>query len=102
MREQDRVAAVERGVGDNRAQWEGDPGFVAGMAAEVQAARLIIEVRHPQAFAGGVAVRNAHGKEGARGSDAVEFQRKFGTLTSHCARVIEPAAAGDRNHVHDG
>ena len=48
-------AAVDRRVGDDRAQRELGAAGIALVAGEVEAARLIVDMRDPQAFAGGSA-----------------------------------------------
>lgn len=99
VREDNARGAVVRGIGDDRAEREIGAGFVAGVARQVQAARVIVEVGDPQAFAGGVRIGDAAREEGARGGKTVELQRRFGTLVSHAQAVPDRAQDRQRNRV---
>jgi hypothetical protein len=53
------------------------------MRGYVEAARLVVDMRDPQALALWIFFREAPRKEIAGGSEAVELQREFGTLIPH-------------------
>ena len=68
----------------------------------MHAARLIIDMGDPQAFAGGIAVGQAAGKELTGGGQAVELQRKFGTLIPHAAAVGDSSIPNDEDRIRNG
>ena len=76
-------AAVKRGIGDDRADRELGAGRAAVMVRDVEAARLAVEMRHPQAFARRVGVGETACEEAPGGVEPIQFQRWFGTLISH-------------------
>lgn len=81
--EYDASAAIESRVGDDRAQGEVGARLIAFVEREVEAMRLAIDMRDPQSFAGRVGVGEASGEEASRCFMSVDYQRGFGTLTSH-------------------
>lgn len=102
MREHESRAAVKRRILDNRAERKIGPALVPGMASEVNAIGLIVEMGDPEALATGTEIFDAAGKEGARRGKAVELQRNFGTLISHHSGVPEHLGSNDRNRVGSG
>ena len=100
--EDDPGAAVERGVGDDPAEREIGAALVAGMARDVEAVRGIIEMGDPQAFERRIGIGHAAGEEGPGGRKAVELQREFGTLISHCEGVSEAEDGNDLNRIPFG
>lgn len=86
VRQQDRGAAVSRGVDDDCPQRKVDATRIAPMARDVEAAGFIVEVRDPETLAIGTLFGEAGGKEFARRPKAIELQREFGTLTPHGLR----------------
>ena len=93
----DSGATLNGGVGDDVPQRKRRSRLVALVARQVHAARLIIDMGDPQAFATGIGIGEATRKECARGGKAVQLQRKFGTLISHKPRLKEIVPANDRN-----
>lgn len=85
--EQDPGAPVLRGVGDDFAEREGGAGFVPSVARQMDASRLVVDMGHPQALPGGIAVGEAAGKKLAGGRQTVELKREFGTLIPHAASL---------------
>lgn len=81
--EDDPRASELRRVGDNLGEREVGTGLRTDMAAEVQAAQLVVDMRDPKAFARRIGIGEATGKEFPRSGDAVEFKREFGTLIPH-------------------
>lgn len=57
--------------------------FVARVAGDVEAPRLVVDVRYPETFEAGVVFGKAAGEKVTCGREAVEFQGKFGTLIPH-------------------
>jgi hypothetical protein len=51
----------------------------------MDAARLLVDVRHPQALPRRIFVGQAAREEGARCEEAVELEREFDTLMPHDA-----------------
>ena len=81
--EDDPGAPVDRRICDDRPEREVGAGLVSVMVRQAKAIRMAVDMGHPEPFPAGVAFGKATGKECARGGDAVEFQREFGTLMSH-------------------
>ena len=81
--EDDGRAPMNCRVADDRAQREFGAGFVTRMIGQAEAITLRIEVRDPQALQRRVALRDTAAEEGARGCDAIELERRFGTLITH-------------------
>ena len=100
--EDDPGAAMKGGVGDDRAKREVGPAFVAGMPGQVNAVGVIVEMGDPKAFAGGIRVGDAAREECAGGDQAVQLQRKFGTLVTHTHCLAERERREDRNRVGFG
>ncbi len=97
--EHDSRASVERRIGNDRTEREVGAAFVAAMSSEVEAVRLVVEMRDPEAFAKRVRVRDAAGEEFSSSSKAVQLKRKFGTLISHSEAVPYQWGRGDRNRI---
>jgi hypothetical protein len=89
--EHDTAASEGRRVRDDFADREIRAAFVAAMAGDVQASRLLIDMRDPQAFTARVLLCEAPCEKVASGLDAVELQREFGTLIPH-ERTLRSAA----------
>jgi hypothetical protein len=68
----------------------------------VEAARLVVDVRHPQAFARRVVLGKAAGEELPRRGKSVEFQREFGTLIAHGRTLAQARNANDWNLIDFG
>jgi hypothetical protein len=95
MRKDEAGAAVERRIGDDRVEREIRAGRTAVMVREPKAVRMAIEVCDRQAFASGIGLGKAAGKECAGDGETVELQRKFGTLMAH-ARMRYRRGAAER------
>ena len=80
MGKDDPGASVGGGIGDDLAHREIGAGLVTLVAGKMEAAGLIVDMRDPQAFTARVGIGDAAGEEAARGSQAIELERKFGTL----------------------
>ena len=83
MGEDDTRAAMLGGVDDDLAEREARAGLVAFVAGDVEATRLVVEVSDPQRLPPGIGLGEASGKEVARGRQAIDLERGFGTLKSH-------------------
>ena len=64
------------------------PRLVALMARQMEAARLIVDMRDPQAFAARIGVGEAAREEGPGCGQPVELQREFGTLIPHARSLV--------------
>ena len=71
MREDDRGATKQGGIGDDSAQREVDPPSVALMAGKVNASRMLIEMRDPKMFPAGLLFGQTARKEEASAGEAV-------------------------------
>ena len=91
----DAGAPVDGGIADDRPQREIDPAFVAVMVTEVQAVQLVVDMRDPQTLTSGVRFGDAAGKECPGCGEALELERKFGTLISHAPRLKDFGFAND-------
>ena len=85
---QDDARAVALGcISDDLTQRERGAAFVAVVARYMQATGLLIDMGDPQAFARRIGLGQTTGKEVTSGTEAVQFQREFGTLITHCDDV---------------
>jgi hypothetical protein len=91
----DSGASVDGGIADDRTQREIHPGFVAVVMAEVQAIQLVIDMGDPQTLTPGIRFGDAAGKECPGCGEALELERKFGTLISHAPRLKDFGFAND-------
>lgn len=73
-------AAMGRRVGNDRPEREGRAALFARVARDVQAARLIIDMRNPEAFEQRIGIGETTCEKPSRRYQPVEFQRVFGTL----------------------
>ena len=76
-------AAVHRRIPNDLADRESSAGFIPPVTREMEAARLVVDMRDPDAFMDGARIGEAAGEELSRRRKPVELQRKFGTLISH-------------------
>lgn len=79
----DPRTAVLGGIADDLPEREFRAAFVALVTRKVQAARLVVEMRHPQAFPRQIAVGEAAGEKFLRGGETCELESMFGTLITH-------------------
>jgi hypothetical protein len=70
------------------------------MARNMKTAGLFIDMRDPQCLAVRVLFGHATGEEPARGREAVELQREFGTLIPHVSLLFREGGSGDPGWVH--
>ena len=96
---QHRYAAVACRIDHDLSQRKVDSAGVAQVARQVDAARLIVEVRDPKCLLVGFLFGEAAGEEIAGGGDAGELERDFGTLTTHPIHLSKGAAFHDGNRV---
>jgi hypothetical protein len=89
MSEHDPGAAMLGRIGDDVAERETGAALVTDVARDVDAARLLVDVRDPQAFPLRIAIGEAAGEKGPRGREAIELQRVFGTLISHARNLCD-------------
>ena len=68
----------------------------------MDAPRLIVEVRDPKALLVRLLLGKASGEEVAGGGDAGEFERDFGTLTTHPTQLAELACGDDEKRIRIG
>jgi hypothetical protein len=86
---------VDGRIADDRTQREIHPGFVAVVMAEVQAVQLVIDMGDPQTLTPGIRFGDPAGKECPGCGEALELERKFGTLISHAQRLKDFGFAND-------
>ena len=89
-------------IPDDFAYRQGGPGPVAFVAREMQAARIMVEMRHPQAFAARIGIRKAAGEKLASRRKSVEPQRMFGTLVTHTPTLRKDGRGLDGNCIDTG
>ena len=79
----DSGAAVFGRVNHDFTQRKDRSAFVPRIASEMEASGVLIDVRNPQAFKGGIGIGETSREEFASGLQALELQREFGTLIPH-------------------
>ena len=99
--EQDGGASEYCGVPDDRPEREIDPMLAARVPGQVQASRLVVQMRDPERFQRGIRFGKAAGEEIARGRGAVQLQRMFGTL-AHARGLAPHNRRGERNRIRLG
>lgn len=72
MRDDYPRAAVHRCIGNNGAQRQAGPAIVTVMPREVDAPRLVVDMRNPHMFLGAIGLGEAFGEEAPRGFEAVQ------------------------------
>ncbi len=81
--EDDPGAAMHRGIANDLLQRKRRARFVALVARYMEAARLMIDMRYPDALTTRIRIRHAAGEELPCRGKAVEPQGELGTLISH-------------------
>ena len=100
---QDDARAVALGcISDDLPQRERGAALVAVVARYMQATGLIIDMGDPQAFARRIGLSHTTGKEVTSGTEAVQFQREFGTLIPHAAAVGDSSIPNDEDRIRNG
>jgi len=100
--EDDSRAVILGGIGNDWLQREVHPRIVTFMTTDVEAARLIVDVRDPQGLAGEIIFGEAAGEKLPCDGKPIELQRKFGTLVPHRLGLTERAVRFDLNRVGFG
>jgi hypothetical protein len=85
VREHDPGAAVSNRVRNDLADRESCLSLVALVARDMEAVRLIVDMRHPQGLAARILFCEAPGEEITSSRETIELQWKFGTLVVHAA-----------------
>jgi hypothetical protein len=81
--EEDSGASVLCGVGNDLAQGKFPAALVTLVRGDVEAPGFVVDMSDPQMLAARVLFGETAGEEFACGSEAVELQRKIGTLVPH-------------------
>jgi hypothetical protein len=68
----------------------------------MEATRLIVEVRDPQALPGWILLFEATREERPRSGEAVEFDGDVGTLMTHRVLLMDASPPDDANRVGFG
>ena len=97
--QQDARAPMHGRVDHDRAKREIRPVLVPVVVREVKAVQVVVDMGDPQPLTARIALRHAARKECAGGGEAVELERKFGTLISHAPRLKKIGRGNDRNRV---
>ena len=72
------------------------------MARQMDAARLVVDMRNPQMFLAGIGLGEAIGEESPGRIETIETQRGFGTLMEHSPCIGEGGQHGDVNRIGSG
>jgi hypothetical protein len=102
VRKKDRGAPVVGRIDHDFAKGEIDAGCVPVVAREVQALRLVIEMRHPQAFTLLGLFGEAASEEVTGRGDARELQRNIGTLIPHRTHLSKRRSRFDEKRIQSG
>jgi len=78
---------VLRGIGDDGPHREDAAVGIPAMTREMDAPGLLVDMSDPKVLTGWVGIRHAARKEIARRRQAVQLQRKFGTLIPHAGQL---------------
>lgn len=97
--ENDPGTSMKRSVGNDRPKREVGASLIAGMAGQVQAIGVIVQMRHPDALPRLVGIGEAAGEERSGGREAVQSQWEFGTLNSHGETLPDQRLGNDRNRL---
>ena len=89
--EHETGTAMLGGISDDCADWKVSAAFVALVAGQMEASRLIIDVSDPQTFAFRCCFAEAAAEERLGGCKPIELQRVFGTLIPHAVFVRRSA-----------
>jgi hypothetical protein len=92
---------VRRRVGNDFADRKERSSLIATMAGKMEAVRLVIEMRDPQALSQPVLFGEATCEEGPRGFHAIKLQREFGTLIPHGNQLRDAALPAYLNRIRN-
>jgi hypothetical protein len=90
------------GVGNDGSKRKVGAGVVTRVARHMKALRISIDMRNPKTFAHRIRVGQATGEKLARGREAIELQRKFGTLISHPGKLSGANPIIDIDRLRNG
>jgi len=96
------LAAMPRGVGDDGADRQFGAVGMAVVAAEVQAPRIVVDMGDPQMFLGRIGIGQAAREETACLLKSGKAQRGFGTLMEHGVNLCQGTGSGDLNRIRNG
>ena len=86
----DSCAVVSGSIGEDLGNWQRARSCSALVIREMEAPRLLVDMRHPQCVSVRIRFCQASRKKIASGIEPVELQRKFGTLVAHSSRTNRP------------
>ena len=90
------------GIENDRSERQADATRVPIMPREVDAARILVQMRNPEAFTGRILLSEAAGKERACRIRPIQLQRGFGTLITHPGGLTERDGGNDSNRSRCG
>ena len=102
MGENDSGTAELGGIGDDRAKRKIGAGFIALMTSQMEASRLIIDMRDPQALQVRSCLTEAAAEERLGSCKPIELQRVFGTLIPHAGSLGTHDGAAHLNRLQNG
>ena len=83
MSQDDAGAAMRGSIKDYLPDRESRAAFITLVTGNVETAGMVVDVGDPEIFAPRISLGQAIRKEAARRREAIELQRKFGTLITH-------------------
>jgi hypothetical protein len=83
MGKEDAGTSMLDGIDDDFPDRKVRSAFVARVAGDVEASRLVVDVRYPEALEARVVFGKAAREKITCGREAIEFQWKFGRLVPH-------------------
>jgi hypothetical protein len=95
-------AAVLSGIRDDRAKRECGPSVITLMARNMEATRLVIDMRYPEVLPQRVRIGDTAGEESLRRGKAVELEWEFGTLIAHGRNLWDAGASAHFNRLRNG
>lgn len=98
----DPSTAQSRGIRNDRAHRQRHVGFAAVVAAEMNAAGPVVEMRHPQLLGSLSAVIEAGCKKSLRGRVSGKDRGRSGAFDFHADKLGTPIATAQFNHVRFG
>ena len=100
----DARASVDGRIADNRPEREVHARFVSIVMGEMQTLQLVIHVSDPQPLTRRIGLGDTAREESAGRGQAVELERKFGTLISHEseARAVQPRQRLELRRIRSG
>ena len=102
VRQDQALAAVPRGVGDNLADRQIGAVCMAVVAGKMDATGIVVDMSDPKMFLARVGFGQAAGEEAACLVESGKTQRGFGTLMEHDGGLCESGSASDLNIIRFG